>query len=90
MGFWHGLFPGRIFELDYEKLTEDQEGQTRALLDYCGLEWEDGVLDFHTRDGLVKTASAAQVRQPMYRGSSEEWRKYERFLGPLKEALAGR
>jgi tetratricopeptide (TPR) repeat protein len=89
MAFWHQAFPGRILTLNYEALTEDQEGQTRALLDWCGLGWEDACLEFHRTPGLVRTASLAQVRRAMYRGSSEEWRKYERHLGPLKGALAG-
>jgi tetratricopeptide (TPR) repeat protein len=89
MAHWHGLFPGRILTLNYEALTEDQEGQTRALLDWCGLEWEEACLNFHATPGLVRTASSAQVRRAMYRGSSEEWRKYEAHLGPLKAALAG-
>ena len=87
MAFWHQRFPDRILELGYEALTEDQEGQTRALLDWCGLEWEDACLNFHETPGLVRTASSVQVRRPMYRGSSEEWRKYEAYLGPLKAAL---
>lgn len=89
MAFWHARFPGRIYELDYEALTLDQEGQSRALLDYCGLDWEPGVLEFHRTPGLVKTASSAQVRQAMYRGSSEEWKRYEGHLGALKAALEG-
>ena len=87
MAVWHQRFPDRILELGYEALTEDQEGQTRALLDWCGLEWEDACLNFHETPGLVRTASSVQVRRPMYRGSSEEWRKYEAYLGPLKAAL---
>ncbi len=90
MAFWHGLFPGQILDLNYEALTEDQEGQTRALLDWCGLDWEDACLKFHETPGLVRTASSVQVRQKMYRGSSEEWRKYEEFLEPLRVALAGK
>ena len=89
MAFWHQVFPGRILTLNYEALTEDQEGQTRELLAWCGLEWEDACLNFHQTPGLVRTASSAQVRRAMYRGSSEEWRKYESHLGPLKAALAG-
>jgi len=89
MAFWHQRFPGRIRDQGYEALTEDQEGETRALLDWCGLDWEEACLDFHRTPGLVRTASAAQVRRAMYRGSSDEWRRYEAFLGPLKAALEG-
>ena len=89
MAFWHATFPGRILEVNYERLTEDQEGQTRAMLEYCGLGWEPACLDFHTRPGPVRTASSAQVRQKMYQGSSDDWRRYGRFLDPLKAALEG-
>jgi tetratricopeptide (TPR) repeat protein len=89
MAFWQQAFPGRILDLNYEALTEDQEGQTRALLDWCGLAWEDACLNFHETPGLVRTASSAQVRRAMYRGSSDEWRRYAAHLGPLRDALAG-
>jgi hypothetical protein len=87
MAFWAARFPGRIRSQCYEALTEDQEAETRALLDWCGLDWDPACLEFHRTPGLVRTASAAQVRRAMYRGSSEDWRRYEPFLGPLKAAL---
>ena len=87
MRFWCEKFPGRIYDLDYEKLTENQEGETRKLLDYCGLSWEEACLDFHRTERVVKTASAAQVRKKMYKGSSEAWKKFEKHLGPLKTGL---
>ena len=87
MDFWHRMFPGRIHEVEYERLTEDQEGVTRALLAYCGLGWEEACLRFHETPGVVRTTSSEQVRRKMYRGSSEEWRRYEEFLEPLKQAL---
>ena len=87
MAFWRERYPGRIFDLDYERLTEDQEGQTRALLDYCGLAWEEACLDFHRTERAVRTASATQVRRKMYRGSSDAWKKFESYLRPLVEAF---
>lgn len=87
MAYWHQVFPGRIMELGYEALTEDQEGETRRLLDACGLPFEQACLNFHETPGLVRTASSAQVRQKMYRGSSDEWRRYEAHLAPLRAAL---
>ena len=87
MAFWHEKFPGRIYDLDYEKLTENQQEETRKLLEYCGLPWEDACLEFHQTERVVKTASAAQVRKKMYKGSSEAWRKFEKHLGPLKSGL---
>lgn len=87
MTFWHETFPGQIYDLVYEDLTEDQEAQTRALCEYLDLPWDDQMLNFQENERNVKTASSAQVREKMYRGSSEEWRKFENFLGPMKETL---
>ena len=70
-----------------EELTVNQEEETRGLLEFCGLEWEEKCLDFHKTKRAVGTASAAQVRQKMYTGSSEAWRKYENHLQPLIKAL---
>jgi len=87
MVFWREKFPGKIYDLNYEALTEDQEGETRKLLEYCGLNWEAGCLDFHNSNRIVKTVSSSQVRKKMYTGSSQAWRKFEKHLGPLLDAL---
>ena len=87
MMFWRKRFPGKIYDLSYEALTEDQEGETRKLLEYCDLEWEEACLDFHKTKRVVKTVSSSQVRKKMYKGSSQAWRKYEKHLGPLLDAL---
>lgn len=89
MAFWHQKFPGRIYYLNYEALTEHQEEETRKLLYYVGLDWEDQCLEFHETKRTVRTASATQVRQKMYQGSSEEWRNYEKHLEPMVELLRG-
>lgn len=89
MAFWRENFPGRIYDLSYEALTQEQEEETRKLLAHAGLTWEDACLEFHKTERAVLTTSSPQVRQKMYRGSSEEWRKYEEFLGPMMEGLAG-
>lgn len=89
MDFWHEKFPGRIYDLDYEMLTEHQEDETRRLLEYVGLDWEDACLDFHETKRAVRTLSASQVRRSLYRGSSDEWRRYAGHLGPLIERLEG-
>ena len=89
MTFWHELFPGRIVDLDYESLTENQEEETRRLVSRIGLEWEDQCLEFHKTERAVQTASALQVRRRMYRDSSSEWRKYEKHLESMVEALKG-
>lgn len=88
MAFWTERLPGRIVECDYERLTEDQEAETRCLLDRCGLKWDERCLAFHETERAVRTASSVQVREKMYRGSSRAWRNYEPHLGPLIEALA--
>jgi hypothetical protein len=89
MDFWRAKFPNQIFDLNYEALTENQEKETRKLLKYCDLEWEEQCLEFHKTERAVKTASSAQVRQAMYQGSSEAWRKYEAHIQPMIRALEG-
>jgi hypothetical protein len=59
------------------------------MLDYCGLPWDPNCLSFHRSDRPVRTASVVQVRRPLYRSSLQRWRRYERHLGPLIQALAG-
>jgi len=88
MDFWHQLFPDRIYDMCYEDLTTNQEEETRKLLEYCELEWDDNCLSFHKNKRAVKTASAIQVREKMYQGSSEAWKKYEIHLKPLIKALS--
>jgi tetratricopeptide (TPR) repeat protein len=87
MRHWHGLFPGEILDIHYEDLIDDQEGQTRRLLDYCRLEWDDRCLDFHKAAGKVTTASAVQVRKPIYRSSLQLWKRYDKQLEPLRKIL---
>ena len=88
MDFWHQTFPDKIYDLCYEDLTTNQEEETRKLLEYCELDWDENCLNFHTSKRTVKTASALQVRQKMYQGSSEAWKKYEAYLEPLIKALS--
>jgi hypothetical protein len=87
MAFWHEKYPNVIYDVCYERLTENQEEETRRLLEFCNLEWQEECLNFHKTKRLVKTISATQVRREMYRGSSEAWRKFERHLQPLRKAL---
>jgi len=89
MAFWKDLFPGAIYDLSYEALTENQEAETRKLLDHCELSWEDRCLAFHQTKRAVKTASSSQVRKGLYKGSSDDWRRYERHLGPMLDILKG-
>ncbi len=87
MEFWKERFPERIFELNYERLTENQEAETRSLLEYCGLDWDENCLEFEKNMRPVQTASSVQVRKGMYRGSSGAWRRYEKHLAPLLDAF---
>jgi hypothetical protein len=87
MNYWHTLFPNKIYDICYEDLTTNQEEETRKLLEYCELEWDDNCLNFHTNKRSVNTASSLQVRQKMYQGSSEVWKKYEDYLQPLIKGL---
>ena len=81
------VLPGRVHRVIYERMVDDTEAEVRALLDYCGLEFEPACLAFHKTERAVRTASSEQVRQPIYRDATEEWQRYEPHLGPLKEAL---
>ncbi|MBF0448602.1 MAG: tetratricopeptide repeat protein [Magnetococcales bacterium] len=87
MAHWHRVLPGVIYDVNYEQLTANQEEETRKLLQFCQLEWDDNCLNFHQTVRAVKTASNVQVRQPMYRSSVAGWRKFEKELQPLIEAL---
>jgi tetratricopeptide (TPR) repeat protein len=87
MGFWDELFPNQIYDVCYEDLTTNQEAETRNLLKYCELEWDDNCLNFHKNMTAVKTTSSMQVRKKMYQGSSEVWKKYEAYLQPLIKGL---
>ena len=87
MAFWHDLFPNQIYDISYEDLTTNQEEETRKLLKYCELDWDENCLNFHFNKRTVKTASSLQVREKMYQGSSEVWKKYETHLNPLINGL---
>ena len=87
MDFWHEMFPDKIYDINYEKLTTNQKDETKKLLEYCDLEWDENCLNFHTNKRAIKTASASQVRKKMYQGSSEDWKKYEQYIQPLIKGL---
>lgn len=88
MAHWREVLPKDAFlDVQYEEVVADTEGQARRMLEHCGLEWTPRVLDFHRTERSVKTASARQVRQPIYGSSVARWRNYEKFLGPLLQEL---
>jgi tetratricopeptide (TPR) repeat protein len=81
------VLPGRVHRLIYERMVDDTEAEVRRLLHYCGLDFEPQVLEFYKTERAVRTASSEQVRRPIYRDSTEEWRPYESHLGAIKAAL---
>lgn len=87
MEHWRKVLPGKFYEIKYEDLTANQEEETRKLIEYCGLEWEDACLDFHKNKRAVKTASAYQVRQKMHSKSVDLWKRYGDGLKPLIDNL---
>ncbi len=88
MDHWRLVMPeSSMLEVQYEDLIENFEAGARRIVDYCGLPWDDRCLEFHQTERTVRTASVSQVRQPIYRSSVQRWRRYEKHLGPLLEAL---
>jgi len=87
MDHWRAVMPGFVHEIRYEDLVADQHGSTRALLAFCGLDWDDNCMRFHEAPGAAATASAAQVRQPIYSSSVGRWREYADQLEPLLAVL---
>ncbi|WP_191621192.1 tetratricopeptide repeat-containing sulfotransferase family protein [Marinihelvus fidelis] len=87
MAHWRAVLPGRFLDVDYEALVTDTEPQLRRLLDGAGLDWDPGCMDFHRQATPTATASAAQVRRPVYSDSVGRWRRYERQLAPLAAKL---
>ena len=88
MDHWREVLPGRVIDVDHEALAADPEGRIRWLVTKaCGLDWDPNCLSFHETPGAVRTASAAQVRRPIFQTSIHRWRRYEAHLGPLFEAL---
>jgi len=87
MARFDAVLPGRVHRVIYEDMVEDTEGQVRRLLDYCGLPFEPACLKFYENDRAVRTVSSEQVRRPIFRQGLEQWRHYEEWLGPLKQAL---
>ncbi len=88
MAHWrHVLPPGRILDVQYEDVVADLETQARRIMYHCGLPWDDRCLSFHETERPVRTASATQVRQPIYNSAVGRWRVYEEFIEPLLKAL---
>lgn len=89
MRYWHSELPeGKILDVHYEQLVDDPEHQARRMIEACGLEWESSVLEFFRKKSVVKTASVAQTRQPIYKSSKARWVNYSSHIGELTDGLA--
>jgi tetratricopeptide (TPR) repeat protein len=87
MDHWDEVLPGRVHRVQYEEMVADSENQIRRLLEYCELDFEEQCLRFYETERAVRTPSSEQVRRPIYTEGLEQWRNFEKHLGPLKEAL---
>ena len=87
MAHWRELIPTAFLDVDYEQLVTNQETETRRILNYLELDWEDNCLEFHKHKGAAATASAAQVRQPIYSSSVGRWKCYQQQLTPFVSKL---
>ena len=87
MAHWYAVLPGRILDVQYESVVADQAAQTRRLLEFCGLRWEDACLRFHETERAIRTASSEQVRRPIYSSSVGVWKHYSQELAGLIEIL---
>ena len=87
MAHWHKMMPGKILDVHYEDLVNDQEQQSRVIFDYLNIAWDPACLDFHKNKRISLTVSANQIRQPMFNTAIDSWKKYESQLEPLTKKL---
>jgi tetratricopeptide (TPR) repeat protein len=87
MTHWNNVLPGFVLTIHHEEVVDDLEKQVRRMLDFCGLEFEQACVDFHKTKRNIKTPSSEQVRQPIYKNSTEQWRHFESYLTSLKKVL---
>jgi len=87
MHHWDEVLPGQVLHVQYEEVVADLETQVRRILEFCGLPFEQGCVDFHQTERAVRTASSEQVRQPIYSGSVQTWKRFEAHLEPLRDIL---
>ncbi len=88
MAHWDEVLPGFVLRVNHEDVVDDLETQVRRMLDFCGLGFEQSCLDFHKTQRNIKTPSSEQVRQPIYKSATEQWRHFEPYLASLKKVLA--
>lgn len=84
---WDEVLPGRILRVWHEDVVADLEGNVRRILDFCGLPFEAACVEFYRTERSILSASSEQVRQPIFREGLDQWKNYEPWLGPLKDAL---
>lgn len=87
MDHWDDVMPGKILRVQYEDVVADTETQVRRILEYLGLPFEEACLEFHKTKRSVRTASSEQVRQPIFKSGLEQWKNFDPWLDPLKDAL---
>lgn len=87
MTHWHNVLPDFVLTVNHEDVVENLEGEVRRILDFCGLNFEQSCLDFHKTKRTIKTPSSEQVRQPIYKSATEQWKHFEKHLTPLKKVL---
>ena len=87
MQHWDAVLPGKILRVQHEEVVADLEGNVRRILDFCALPFESGCVEFYKTERSVRTASSEQVRQPIFKEGLDQWRHFEPWLGPLKDAL---
>lgn len=87
MSHWNQVLPGFVLTVNHEDVVDDLEKEVRRILDFCDLEFEQSCIEFHKTKRNIKTPSSEQVRQPIYKSATEQWRYFEEYLTPLKKAL---
>ena len=87
MDHWDRALPGFVLRVQHEDVVADLEAQVRRILDFCALPFEQACVDYHRTERSVRTPSAEQVRRPIYRDGLDQWRHFEPWLAPLREAL---
>ena len=90
MDHWDRVLPGFVLRVQHEDVVADLEAEVRRILDFCALPFEQACVDYHRTERSVYTPSAEQVRRPIYREGLDQWRHFEPWLAPLKEALGHR
>ena len=88
MTHWKMLFPGKIYDIQYEQIVKNQREETEKLLKYCSIPWDDNCMNFFETKRAVQTASSEQVRKPIYSSSINFWKKYINGLKPLINELS--